>query len=250
MGIKVYNKKNSQSAVCEREDWTKCRDHNPSKGWSLNTTNNNEFNIEDFNAEEAPSSVTVDSYNESSARDSVEADYEKYPGFFSEDYNTRAAALREKITDEIRTQGLGSNFKVLDMKDSGRKDNTVWVGICESCGEQVINRKDKGIWEHESSVSMGRPDFVASCTKEASRQVSSKAAAQGDTVIELDWAFKLKDKIKGKVTGNISFSADTKGTVKNLDRCNGFTAKGNRCTLEISPDYSNEYCHLHYKQGL
>lgn len=250
MSVKVYNKKKSQSAICEREDWTKCRDHNPSKGWSLNVNDKKDFNVESLEFEEkASGTVTVDSYNDTSAIDDVKAEYENYPGFFSNNYNTRAAALREKITNDIRTQGLGSNFKVSKIKDSSRNDDMVWVGVCESCGEQVTNHKDKGIWEHEVGISMGKPNFIASCPKELAQQDEKDSKATGETTIELDWAFKLTDRVKGKITGNIKLSRDAKDSLHSPNRCNGFTSKGTRCTLDVAPNYSNEYCHLHYRQG-
>jgi hypothetical protein len=35
MSVKLFNKKTGVTAACERKDWAKCRDHNPSKGWNL-----------------------------------------------------------------------------------------------------------------------------------------------------------------------------------------------------------------------
>lgn len=35
VGVKVYNKRNGKTATCERPDWMQCRDHKPSKGWSV-----------------------------------------------------------------------------------------------------------------------------------------------------------------------------------------------------------------------
>jgi hypothetical protein len=35
MSWKLYNKKTKTAAICERPDWTICRDHTVSKGWGL-----------------------------------------------------------------------------------------------------------------------------------------------------------------------------------------------------------------------
>ena len=35
MGVKLLNSKTNETTICERSDWTKCRDHNANKGWAL-----------------------------------------------------------------------------------------------------------------------------------------------------------------------------------------------------------------------
>ncbi len=49
---------------------------------------------------------------------------------------------------EIRENGLGNGFTVLDPKDGFRQDNRVWFGRCSVCGEQVSNGLDDGKWNH------------------------------------------------------------------------------------------------------
>jgi hypothetical protein len=50
---------------------------------------------------------------------------------------------------EIREQGIGSNFKVANQADGYRKDNRLWFGTCTSCGERVTNSSLNGEWMHD-----------------------------------------------------------------------------------------------------
>lgn len=56
---------------------------------------------------------------------------------------------------EIRKNGIGSNFTVIDPQDGFRKDNTVWNGTCANCGERVyssiVSAKYNG-WYHTEIV--------------------------------------------------------------------------------------------------
>ena len=49
---------------------------------------------------------------------------------------------------EIREQGLGNGFLVLNPEDGFRKDNRLWFGTCATCGERVTNSGLTGIWNH------------------------------------------------------------------------------------------------------
>lgn len=49
---------------------------------------------------------------------------------------------------EIRINGIGNGFKVLNPEDGYRKDNTVWFGECSVCGEHLSNSRFKGVWVH------------------------------------------------------------------------------------------------------
>ena len=55
-----------------------------------------------------------------------------------------------EITFEmVRELGIGNGFKVLDPHDGFRKDNRLWFGNCEVCGESVTNSSfDDGVWQH------------------------------------------------------------------------------------------------------
>lgn len=53
---------------------------------------------------------------------------------------------------EIRTQGIGSNFTVLDPQDGFRKDNTIWFGNCSVCGERVSQSYLNKGWTHTVST--------------------------------------------------------------------------------------------------
>lgn len=249
MSIKVYNKNTKQSSVCERPDWTKCRDHNPNKGWSVQPFNrklDNDALLVPVK-ETTNSSYTVEQYN-------VEAESQ----LMSPEYNKRAAELREQNFKTIREKGLGSNFDVLNPSDSGRKDNIVWVGTCSRCGERVFNRKDKGLWEHEVDVVAGKSITNLQCVKAAEllgnkgRDETIVPSDKTDSVINIGWAFNVADKIKNTVNVNVSNKTNInfETPVKSHDlRCKGFTAQGTPCTLGVAPEYSNEYCHQHYKQG-
>jgi hypothetical protein len=52
---------------------------------------------------------------------------------------------------EIRKNGVGNGFAVINPQDGYRKDNTVWNGTCSECGERVysslMSAKNVG-WVH------------------------------------------------------------------------------------------------------
>jgi hypothetical protein len=51
--------------------------------------------------------------------------------------------------DTIRSEGIGNGFKVANPADGFRKDNRLWFGTCETCGERVTNSALTGKgWEH------------------------------------------------------------------------------------------------------
>jgi hypothetical protein len=50
--------------------------------------------------------------------------------------------------NEIREQGIGSNFKVINQADGYQKNNRLWFGDCVECGERVTNSNLKGVWVH------------------------------------------------------------------------------------------------------
>lgn len=154
MSVRLYNKKTGHTAACERADWMSCRDHNSSKGWTvfvpehLNTPERKKYLeiingvIDNDTTRVEYEVVTVDSYNDS-IDDVYEAPQDD-PRFSSEDYNTRAAALNDKMILSIRQQGLGSNFEVANINPD---DDNEWTGNCTSCGARVSNFGSKG-WEH------------------------------------------------------------------------------------------------------
>ena len=51
----------------------------------------------------------------------------------------------------IREKGMGANFVVLDPVDGYRKDNRLWVGTCDSCGQRVYSSFQfvEGLWTHD-----------------------------------------------------------------------------------------------------
>lgn len=264
MGTKVYNRNNRKAAVCERPDWAKCRDHNPSKGWSVQPPEgwvSLEARVErDF---DLISNIAGEPNNDGFTVEDYAAAGE--PELMSPEYNERAAAMRAENFRNIREKGLGSNFNVLNPEDSGRKDNIVWVGTCSECGVRVFNRKDKGLWEHEVDVLGGRSITKLECVKaivQAGDEENNETVAdvdKKDGVINIGWAFNIADKIRNTVNVNVSNKTNTNvngkvnpALLKETDdslRCKGFTAQGTPCTLGVAPQYSNEYCHQHYRQG-
>ena len=50
---------------------------------------------------------------------------------------------------QIRVEGIGNGFTVLNPEDGSRKDDRLWFGMCSECGEMVTNSRLKGVWEHE-----------------------------------------------------------------------------------------------------
>jgi hypothetical protein len=49
---------------------------------------------------------------------------------------------------EIREQGIGNGFTVLNPADGFRKDNTLWFGNCANCGERVTQSRFDKFWSH------------------------------------------------------------------------------------------------------
>jgi hypothetical protein len=49
---------------------------------------------------------------------------------------------------EVRVNGLGNGFAVINPTDGYRKDNTVWFGECSVCGERLSNSRWTGVWVH------------------------------------------------------------------------------------------------------
>ena len=49
---------------------------------------------------------------------------------------------------EIREQGIGNGFTVLNPADGFRKDNTLWFGNCATCGERVTQSRFDKFWAH------------------------------------------------------------------------------------------------------
>lgn len=279
MSFKVYHKKKGKVATCERPDWTQCRDHNPSKGWSVErpvvgsgwgeiNINRGVVSVSNIPDDEN-SNITVEEY---SAAGETEA--------MSSEYNERAASLRAENFRNIREKGLGSNFNVLHPGDSGRGDNVVWVGTCSECGARVFNREGKGLWEHEVGIAGGRSITKLECVEAVGHPVSeekteptepvetselSGRTGGGETVANVGWFFNIADKIRNTVNPDRSkqstvndfdkdwmYKTDEPAWLKETvdgSRCEGFTAQGTPCTLTVAPQYSNSYCHQHYRQG-
>lgn len=165
MSVKLFNKKTGQTANCERENWTTCRDHANTKGWIIYTPGAELTAarikylalIDEVIDENIESTVSVEEYNKV---DDVNGFSNDDPRQYSEDYNTRAGFLRDKITHNIREMGIGSNFNVVSPEAVG-DNNEVWSGTCANCGNQVLNYGSKG-WEHTVTKN-GKPVNITYC---------------------------------------------------------------------------------------
>lgn len=49
---------------------------------------------------------------------------------------------------QIRREGLGNFFRVLDPHDGFRNNDQLWFGKCDHCKETVTNSHLDGIWKH------------------------------------------------------------------------------------------------------
>jgi len=54
--------------------------------------------------------------------------------------------------DNIRQNGIGNGFTVSDPHDGFRKDNTLWFGKCDTCGETVTQSHFDTTWNHTVPV--------------------------------------------------------------------------------------------------
>jgi hypothetical protein len=62
--------------------------------------------------------------------------------------STTVEALHGLPLQDIREQGIGLNFNVLNPEDGYRKDNALWFGKCDTCGEHVSNSLHNKFWAH------------------------------------------------------------------------------------------------------
>jgi hypothetical protein len=156
MSIKLKNDKTGETATCERADWSVCRDHKPSKGWSLWVPNSVASGLDLTNVTESDS-LTFEEYS------SPKTAGFKFKEIYSEEERKAilelAAPYKEKAMElykelglhAIRKDGIGSNFKVSNPEDGYRKDNRVWFGTCETCQSHVSSSLFDKAWVHSLS---------------------------------------------------------------------------------------------------
>jgi hypothetical protein len=106
MSVKLYNKKTDTTAVCERSDWTVCRDHSASKGWALYVPelSTPELQLVDDFDDDSLSSDDYDNFNGVEVYDLEKEDLEK------EVLGNRIVSIEDK---KIQL----SNGKVLEIED-------------------------------------------------------------------------------------------------------------------------------------
>jgi hypothetical protein len=74
-----------------------------------------------------------------------------------------------KVTKEnfnqIRVEGIGNGFTVINPADGMRKDNRLWFGTCSNCNDTVTNSALTGKgWEHSiRTVLSYHADGVTPC---------------------------------------------------------------------------------------
>jgi hypothetical protein len=49
---------------------------------------------------------------------------------------------------QIRREGLGNGFRVIDPHDGFRKNDQLWFGKCSECEATVTNSSLDGVWQH------------------------------------------------------------------------------------------------------
>ena len=55
--------------------------------------------------------------------------------------------------NQIRVEGIGNGFTVINPADGMRKDNRLWFGTCSNCNDTVTNSSLTGKgWEHTVKV--------------------------------------------------------------------------------------------------
>lgn len=65
----------------------------------------------------------------------------------------------------IRENGIGNGFTVSDPHDGFRKDNRLWFGTCETCGQSVVNNVYDKFWAHTVSVGENATREIDYCPK-------------------------------------------------------------------------------------
>lgn len=219
MSIKLFNKSKGHTALCERTDWTQCRDHNPSKGWVIYTPSmehtperKNYLALIDEALDSHFTTDAISAADYAAIVDDTITNVEVVKADpFSEDYNERAAALREKNVAEIRTQGIGSNFMVFDPKDGIKGDNHIWFGTCNKCGETVHNNKNLGLWEHR--VETINDDGTRIATYSSSCPVAGTSAEKKNgSTVNTD-GLQVGDRL-ANVAGTVVEVVKTKGSHK------------------------------------
>ena len=68
---------------------------------------------------------------------------------------------------EIREQGIGNGFTVINPADGYRKDNTLWFGNCANCGKRVTQSRFDKFWSHTISVGPNSFRDVDYCPEQA-----------------------------------------------------------------------------------
>lgn len=49
---------------------------------------------------------------------------------------------------QIRLEGLGNGFRVIDPHDGFRQNDQLWFGKCNKCNQMVTNSTLDGTWNH------------------------------------------------------------------------------------------------------
>jgi hypothetical protein len=49
---------------------------------------------------------------------------------------------------QIRKEGIGNGFRVVDPHDGFRQNDQLWFGKCNKCNQMVTNSSLDGTWKH------------------------------------------------------------------------------------------------------
>jgi hypothetical protein len=89
--------------------------------------------------------------------------------------------------DEVRTNGIGNGFSVINPADGFRKDNRLWFGTCSVCNESVTNSAVSGRgWEHTVFLMKGyfsKDNYLKGITNHASsKHVTYCPTQKGESI--------------------------------------------------------------------
>ena len=157
MGVRVYNDKTGISVTCDAKYWAECKDHNPKQGFALWVPDMTKVNDIPVYNDSSPAAVTLADYSAGSKMNFTFKDmYDEYEKKALLEAVEPYRAIAKELFDkhglmELRKNGIGTNFKVLENGDGFRRDNTVWFGKCSVCGGHVSSSRFENGWIHSIS---------------------------------------------------------------------------------------------------
>ena len=80
---------------------------------------------------------------------------------------------------QIRLEGIGKGFRVIDPHDGYRKNDQLWFGTCSVCEESVSNSYRDGVWQHHVYTQLVYYGDSATPNSTTSHQVDYCPVAEG-----------------------------------------------------------------------